>query len=62
MTHFNWIRSQFMVLAQDEKSKSILFEAYGEICCEINGQPFDCKTRKEFYTLVDEFKGENFAE
>lgn len=60
--HFNWICSNFTVLAKDEKSNSILFEAYSEIICEINGQAFDIDNKEDFWKAVEMFKGEDFAE
>ena len=40
----------------------ILFDADGEICCEINGKQFDCSSVKEFYELVEFFGDETFEE
>ena len=60
MTHINYIRSNFKVLA--ETSNAILFEAYGEMCCEINGQQFDCSSVEEFHDLVEFFGDETFEE
>ena len=60
MTHINYIRSNFKVLA--ETSNAILFEAYGEMCCEINGQQFDCSSVEEFHGLVEFFGNETFEE
>lgn len=60
MTHREFIKLNYTVLAETEKS--ILFEAEGEICCEINGEPFDCDTVEEFYDLVEFFGDETFEE
>ena len=60
MTHINYIRSNFKVLAETENA--ILFDAYGEICCEINGQQFDCSSVEEFHDLVEFFGEETFEE
>ena len=35
MTHIAYIKANFKILAETENA--ILFDAYGEICCEING-------------------------
>jgi hypothetical protein len=60
MTHFEFIRASFKVLAETENA--ILFEACGELCCEINGQPFECSSVEEFYDLVEFFGDETFEE
>lgn len=60
MTHKQFIKNNFKVLA--EVGDSILFDAYGEICCEINGAPFDCSSEEEFYELVEFFGDETFEE
>lgn len=60
MTHLEWIKSEFTVLAETENG--ILFNAYGEICCEINGAEFDCTSIDEFYELAEFFKNETFEE
>ena len=46
MTHLQFIKSNFEVLA--EKDTSILYLAYGEMCAEINGVPFLCNSVEEF--------------
>ena len=51
MTHIAFIKANFKVLAETENA--ILFDAYGEICCEINGKQFDCSSVEEFYELVE---------
>jgi hypothetical protein len=60
MTHFDWIKANFNVLACE--GNSILFEAEGEVCCEINGTPFDCHSVEEFHDLVEAFGDETFEE
>jgi hypothetical protein len=60
MTHIQWIKSTFEVLA--ERGNSILFVANGELCAEINGTPFSCNSTKEFWELVEFFGDEDFAE
>ena len=60
MTHIQWIRSKFEVLA--EKGNSIFFVAYGEKCAEINGTPFLCNSVEEFWELVEFFGDEDFRE
>lgn len=60
MTHMQFIKSKFEVLA--ETSNSILFVAEGELCCEINGQEFACSSVEEFHELVEMFGDEDFAE
>jgi hypothetical protein len=60
MTHLQFIKSNFNVLA--EKDTSILYIAYGEMCAEINGVPFLCKSVEEFWDLVEFFGDEDFAE
>lgn len=46
----------FNVIACDDATESVLFEADGEICCEINGVPFfGIETEEEFCKLVKEF-------
>lgn len=42
MAHIEFIKANFKVLAETENA--ILFDACGEICCEINGKEFDCST------------------
>lgn len=62
MTHADWIRATFNVLADNGKT-SLLFVAEGETCCEINGQPFACHSVEEFWELVEFFgEDEDFAE
>ena len=60
MTHQNFIKSNFKVLAETENA--IFFEAYGELCCEINNAAFDCHSVEEFYDLVEFFGDESFVE
>lgn len=60
MTHQNFIKSNFKVLAKTKNA--IFFEAYGELCCEINNVPFNCDSVEEFYDLVEFFGDETFAE
>ena len=60
MTHIEFIKSTYTILA--ETTNSILFEAEGEICCEINGVSFDCNSIEEFYDLVEFFGDETFEE
>ena len=60
MTHTAFIKANFKVLAETENA--ILFDAYGEICCEINGKQFDCSSVEEFYELVEFFGNETFEE
>lgn len=60
MTHLEFIRATYTVLV--EMDNAILFEACGELCCEINGQPFNCDSVEEFYDLVEFFGDETFEE
>ena len=60
MTHMVFIKANFKVLA--EAKNAILFDAYGDICCEINGEPFDLSSVLEFYDLVEFFGDETFEE
>lgn len=60
MTHIQFIETNFKVLA--ETDNAIFFEAYGELCCEINGVAFNCESVKEFYELVEFFGDETFEE
>lgn len=60
MTHTEFIKANFTVLAETENA--ILFDAHGEICCEINGEEFDCSSVEEFYELVKFFENETFEE
>ena len=54
MTHREWIKSKFEVLA--ETANSVLFSAYGELCCEIGSQEFACGSVAEFWELVESFE------
>ena len=56
--HRDTIRENFIVLA--ETDNAILFDAYGEICCEINGAEFSCHGVKEFYEMVEFFGDDTF--
>lgn len=58
MTHEDFIRTNFKVLA--ETKNAIFFNADGEKVAEINGQTFDCETVEEFYELVDFWGDETF--
>lgn len=58
MTHREFIKSNFKVLA--ETDNAIFFDANGEKVAEINGQPFDCETVKDFYELVAFWGDETF--
>ena len=58
--HREMIRSNFIVLAETENA--ILFDAYGEICCEINGAEFSCSGVEEFYEMVELFGDDSFEE
>ena len=60
MTHIAFIKANFKVLAETENA--ILFDAYGELCCEINGKQFACSSVEEFYELVEFFGDETFEE
>ena len=60
MAHIEFIKANFKVLA--EAGNAILFDVCGEICCEINGQQFDCSSVEEFYELVEFFGDETFEE
>ena len=60
MTHLQFIKSNFKVLA--ETKNAILFDAYGEICCEINGAEFACNSVEEFYEMVELFGDDTFEE
>ena len=60
MAHIEFIKANFKVLTETENA--ILFDACGEICCEINGKEFDCSTVEEFYGLVEFFGDETFEE
>lgn len=58
MTHEDFIRANFKVLA--ETKNAIFFDADGEKVAEINGETFDCETVEEFYELVDFWGDETF--
>lgn len=58
MTHREFIKSNFKVLA--ETDNAIFFDANGEKVAEINGHPFDCETVKDFYELVNFWGDETF--
>lgn len=58
MTHEDFIRTNFKVLA--ETKNAIFFDADGEKVAEINGETFDCETVEEFYELVDFWGNETF--
>jgi len=60
MTHREFVKANFKVLA--ETDNAILFDAYGEICCEINGADFACDSVDEFYEMVELFGNDDFAE
>lgn len=62
MTHYEFIISNFNIVAHDNESQSVLFIAYGELCCEINGQSFSCSSVEEFWEMVEFFKDETFEE
>ena len=60
MTYMDFIRANFKILAETENA--ILFDADGELCCEINGKQFDCYSVEDFYELVEFFEDETFEE
>lgn len=60
MTHTQFIKSNFKVLA--EADNAIFFDAYGELCCEINGANFHCESVEEFYEMVELFGDDSFEE
>ena len=60
MTHIEFIKANFTILAETENA--ILFDADGEICCEINGPQFACSSVQEFYALVDFSGAEPFEQ
>ena len=60
MTYMDFIRANFKILAETENA--ILFDADGELCCEINGKLFDCYSVEDFYELVEFFGDETFEE
>lgn len=60
MRYMDFIRANFNILAETENA--ILFDADGELCCEINGKQFDCYSVEDFYELVEFFGDETFEE
>ena len=60
MTHREFIEKNFKVLAKTENA--LLFEAYDERCCEINGKAFYCSSVEEFYEMIEQFGEDNFDE
>ena len=60
MKYMDVIRANFKILAETENA--ILFDADGELCCEINGKQFDCYSVEDFYELVEFFGDETFEE
>ena len=60
MNHRQFIKANFKVLA--ETPNAILFDAYGERCCEINGAEFACSTVEEFFEMVELFGDDDFSE
>jgi hypothetical protein len=60
MTHTQFIKSNFKILA--ETDNAIFFDAYGELCCEINGASFHCESVEEFYEMVELFRDDSFEE
>ena len=60
MKYMYFIRANFKILAETENA--ILFDADGELCCEINGKQFDCYSVEDFYELVEFFGDETFEE
>jgi len=58
MTHREFIKATFTVLAETENT--IFFEAYGEKVAEINGASFDCSSVEEFYEMVEMFGNDTF--
>lgn len=60
MTHREFVISNFEVVACTDNA--ILYYAYGELCCEINGASFDCHSKEEFYEMVEQFGDDDFAE
>lgn len=59
MTHTEFIKANFIVLAETENS--IFFDADGEKVAEIGCLSFDCNSVEEFYELIAEY-GEPSAE
>ena len=60
MKYMDFIRTNFKILAETENA--ILFDADGELCCEINRKQFDCYSVEDFYELVEFFGDETFEE
>lgn len=60
MKYMDFIRANFKILVETENA--ILFDADGELCCEINGKQFDCYSVEDFYELVEFFGDETFEE
>lgn len=60
MTHMQFIKSHYDVLA--ESGESVLFLACGEMCAEINGVPHSCDSVEEFWELVEFFGDEDFSQ
>ena len=60
MNHREYIKSRFEVIA--EAPNAILFRAYGELCCEINGAEFACSSEAEFWDMVEQFGDDDFVE
>ena len=60
MKYMDFIRANFKILTETENA--ILFDADGELCCEINGKQFDCYSVEDFYELVEFFGDETFEE
>lgn len=60
MTHIQFIKSSFEVLAKS--GNSVLFLAYGEMCAEINGVPFSCNSVEEFWGLVEAIGDDDLSE
>ena len=60
MKYMDFIRANFKILAETENA--ILFDADGELCCEINGKQFDCYSVEDFYELVEFFGDETLEE
>lgn len=51
--HFAFILNTFTILAVDEETESVLYEAYGEVCCEISGREYRCTSIEDFYDFVE---------
>ena len=60
MKYMDFIRANFKILAETENA--ILFDADGELCCEINGKQLDGYSVEDFYELVEFFGDETFEE